>query len=85
LDRAPSYKVDPLSVALVNAKGMRWSSFNRSALGLADSEQLPLKRLRRGAKVRGKVLISVPKHAKLKTIRYESGVLGPPLEVRVTH
>jgi len=28
------------------------------------------------------VLISVPKNATLKTVRYESGVLGPPLEVR---
>ena len=84
LDRAPSYKVDPLLVAIVDANGKRWGPFNRSDLGLAGSEQLPLKGLRPGAKVSGKVIISVPKHAKLKAIRYESGVLGPPLEVRVT-
>lgn len=84
LDRTPSYKVDPLALAIVDAKGTRWGPFNRSDPGLADSEQLPLKRLRPGAKVSGKVVISVPKHAKLKTIRYEAGVLGPPLEVRVT-
>jgi hypothetical protein len=84
LDRTPSYGVDPLSLAIVDAKGTRWGPFNRSDLGLADSEQFPVKRLRPGAKASGKVVISVPKHAKLKTIRYESGVLGPPLEVRVT-
>lgn len=84
LDRTPSYEVDPLALAIVDAKGTRWGPFNRSDLGLAGSEQLPLKRLRPGAKVSGKVVISVPKHAKLKTIRYEAGVLGPPLEVRVT-
>jgi Domain of unknown function (DUF4352) len=84
LDRAPSYKVDPLSVAIVDANGKRWGPFNRSDLGLAGSEQLPLKRLSPGAKVSGKVIISVPKHAKLKAVRYEVGVLGPPLEVRVT-
>ncbi len=82
LDRSPSYKVDPLSVAIVDAKGTRWGPFNRSDLGLAGSEQLPLKRLRPGAKASGKVLISVPKNATLKTVRYEAGVLGPPLEVR---
>ena len=85
LDRTPSYEVDPLSVAIVDANGKRWGPFNRSDLGLADSEQFPVKRLRPGAKVSGKVVISVPKHAKLKAVRYESGVLGPPLEVRVTH
>ena len=85
LDRTPSYKVDPLSVAIVDAKGTRWGSFNRSARGLAESEQLPIKSLRPGAKVSGKVVISVPKNANLKTIRFESGVLGPPLEVRVTN
>jgi hypothetical protein len=85
LDRTPSYKVDPLAVALVDAKGKRWGSFNRSVPGLADSEQLPLKRLRPGAKVSGTVVISVSKRAKLKTVRYEAGVLGPPLELRVTH
>jgi hypothetical protein len=84
LDRTPSYKVDPLAVAIVDGKGTRWSSFNRSALGLAASEQLPIKNLRPGAKVSGKVVISVPKNAKLKAIRFESGVLGPPLEVRLT-
>lgn len=83
LDRTPSYKVDPLAVAIVDAKGTRWGSFNRSAMGLAGSEQLPIKKLRPGAKVSGKVVISVPKNAKLKTIRFESGVMGPPLEVRV--
>ena len=82
LDRSPSYKVDPLSVAIVDAKGTRWGPFNRSDLGLAGSEQLPLKLLRPGAKASGKVLISVPKNATLKTVRYEAGVLGPPLEVR---
>jgi len=85
LDRAPSYKVDPLSVVIVDAKGTRWGPFNRSDLGLAAAEQLPLKSLRPGATVSGKVLISVPKSATLKTVRYKSGVLGPPLEVRVTH
>jgi len=85
LGRAPSYQVDPLSLAIVDSKGTRWGPFNRSDLGVADSEQFPLKRLRPGATVSGKVVISVPKHAKLKTVRYESGVLGPPLEVRVTH
>jgi hypothetical protein len=71
-------------VAIVDAKGTRWGSFNRSAMGLAGSEQLPIKKLRPGAKVSGKVVISVPKNAKLKTIRFESGVMGPPLAVRVT-
>jgi len=85
LDRTPSYEVDPLSLAIVDANGKRWGPFNRSDLGLADSEQFPVKRLRPGAKVSGKVVISVPKHAQLKAVRYESGVLGPPLEVRVTH
>ena len=85
LDRSPSYKVDPLSLAIVDAKGTRWGPFNRSDLGLADSEQFPVKRLRPGARVSGKVLISVPKNATLKMVRYEAGVLGPPLEVRVTH
>jgi hypothetical protein len=82
LDRTPSYKVDPLSLAIVDANGKRWGPFNRSDLGVSDSEQFPMKRLRRGAQASGKVVISVPKHAKLKAVRYESGVLGPPLEVR---
>jgi len=81
LDRRPSYKIDPLSVAILDGKGTRWSSFNRSALGLADSEQLPLKRLRPGQQERGKVVVSMPKNAKVTRIRYEVGVLGPPLEV----
>ncbi len=85
LSRKPSYKVDPLSVVIVDANGTRWSSFNRSALGLADSEEFPVKVLRPGAKASGKVVISVPKNGKLKTVRYESGVLGPPLELRVTN
>jgi hypothetical protein len=84
LERTPSYGVDPLSVALVDASGKRWGSFNRSALGLADSVQLPLKHLRPGAKASGKVVISVPKHVKIKAVRFEAGVLGPPLELRVT-
>ncbi len=45
-------------------------------------QSLPLKRLRPGAKASGKVLVGVPKNATLKTVRYEAGVLGPPLEVR---
>jgi hypothetical protein len=84
VDRTPSYKVDPLSVAIVDASGDRWGPFNRSDLGLADSGELPMKTLRPGAKTSGKVLISVPKNVKLKYVRYEVGVLGPPVEVRVT-
>ena len=84
VDRTPSYEVDPLSVAIVDANGKRWGPFNRSDLGLAASAQFPVRRLRPGANVSGKVIISVPKHAKLKAVRYEAGVLGPPLEVRVT-
>jgi hypothetical protein len=84
LDRRPSYKVDPLSVAIVDGKGTRWGPFNRINLATALSEQFPMKRLRPGASASGKVVISVPKNASLKTVRYESGVLGPPLELRVT-
>ena len=84
LDRRPSYRVDPLSVVIVDGGGTRWGPFNRSDLGVADSEQFPLKRLRPGASASGKVVISVPKNASLKTVRYKSGVLGPPLELRVT-
>jgi hypothetical protein len=83
LDRAPSYKVDPLSIGLVDANGKRRGHFDRSAPGLADAAPLPPKNLRPGATVSGKVVVSVSKHAKLKPVRYESGVLGPPLEVRV--
>jgi len=85
LDRTPSYKVDPLSVVIVDGGGTRWGPFNRSDLGVDDSEQFPMKRLGPGAKASGKVVISVPKHAKLMAVRYEAGVLGPPLELRVGH
>ena len=83
LDGTPSYEVDPLSMAIGDANGKRWGPFNRSDLEVAESEQFPMKGLRRDAKVSGKVVISVPKHARLKAVRYESGVLVPPLEVRV--
>ena len=57
-----------------------------SAPVLAVSERLPLKRLRRGAKVSGKVsgkaVIGVPKHAKLRTICHASGV---PAHRNVNH
>jgi hypothetical protein len=85
VDRKPPYKVDPLAIAIVDASGDRWGPFNRSDLGLSDTEQFPMKRLRAGAKTSGKVVISVPKSAKLMTVRYEVGVLGPPVEVRITH
>ena len=85
VDRGPSYKVDPLAIAIVTANGDRWGPFNRSDLGLSDSEQFPMKRLKPGAKASGKVVISVPKSAKLLTVRYEVGVLGPPVEVRLRH
>ena len=85
VDRKPPYKVDPLAIAIVDASGDRWGPFNRSDLGLSDSEQFPMKRLKPGAKASGKVVISVPKNAKLMAVRYEVGVLGPPVEVRVRH
>ena len=77
LDRTPSYKVDPLSVALVDANGKRWGPFNRSDLGVADSEQFPMKHLRRGAKASGKVVISVPKTRQVEGGPLRGGRAGP--------
>jgi len=83
LDRKPSYHIDPLSVRVIDAKGKGWGSYDRSENGLPESVQLPLKRLQPGSQVRGTVVISVPAKAKLRRVRYEVGVLGPPLEVRL--
>jgi hypothetical protein len=83
LDRNPSYRIDPLSVRLIDAKDNNWGSYDRTDRGLSESAQLPLKRLAPGGQVRGKVVISVPAKAKIKRIRYEVGVMGPPLESRV--
>ena len=82
--RKPTYRIDPLGLRIVDAKKMSWLPYNRKQSALPESAQLPVKRLKLGAQARGKVVISVPANRQLKRIRYAVGVLGPPLEVRLT-
>lgn len=84
IKRKPAYGIDPLAVAIIDAKGTGWLPYNRKQVALPESVQLPVKRLKPGAQVRGKVVISFPASRQLKRIRYGVGVLGPPLEVRIT-
>lgn len=83
LDRSPNYRIDPEALGILDAKGTTWHPYHRVDPGLAESVQLPMKLLKPGAQVSGKVVISVPANRKLKRIRYDVGVLGPPLEVRL--
>lgn len=84
IKRKPTYEIDPLGLRIVDAKKMSWLPYNRETSALPESAQLPVKSLKPGAQVRGKVVISVPANRQLKRIRYAVGVLGPPLEVGLT-
>lgn len=75
------YSVNPLYVLAVDEKGRTYWKGGALAMGMNESTELHLKRLKPGQKVRGKVLLSVPKKRHVKYIRYKVAVLGPPLQV----
>ena len=83
LKRTSSYRIDPEGVGILDARGTTWYPYHRVDPALAESAQLPMKRLAQGAQARGKVVIVVPAHRALKQITYDVGVLGPPLAVRI--
>jgi hypothetical protein len=83
VDRKPSYTVNPLKVVVADNNG-KLHLADLNALGMANSAKLQLNRLKPGANESGKVLASIPKRRTVKRIRYEVGVLGPPLEIAVT-
>lgn len=84
LDRTPAYKIDPYDVVVIDSRG-RYHVASFSIMGMASSAMLHAKRLKPGMSVGGKIVTSIGKRTKVKTIRYEVGVMGPPLEVSATH
>lgn len=82
LELRPKFTVLPMDVALVDQKG-RLHVSGMTVLGMPSSAQLHTTKLKPGRSTRGKLVTTLGKNRQLKRIRYEVGVLGPPLEVLV--
>lgn len=80
----PNYKTDPKDMCLIDPSGKSYTEA-RLVLGIPDSEKFQIVDLAPGSEKRGKIAITYPDSAVIKTFRYDNlRVLGPPVEVDVS-